>query len=208
MFLCDLNQTGKHKLANINGFLKNNYSVSISENASLNDLYDALFGVIKRNQVIREDTQLTHLNPVYSQNILIIEGLSTLINEKEKSHYDGMFEEVLVALAGFIAETVEETGDLPLVEDVVSIYTSTGNDKYNTVLMKKIIEGFMKSVSPTLEKNYGKTLSDVTHVSASSSLYGESLVNDFFQSKSSKLLKQYERSMVNEMYKILGNPHE
>ena len=222
MFLRELAQSNNQKLAKINSKLKELYKVKLSSAASLNELYGEANSLIKENASIVSDTLKVHQHPTYMRNLLMLEGINILIQEKESLVYDNKFESILETLTGLIGESIS-SGTPITIDDVMDVYeSSAGNSQYNSVLVRAIIENFVSATLEEYEEEEKRGKFDTPTWDElrrfADHLYKKKYGNEpvdkveddtnFYQPKAKDLAKQHRPGMMRGLTTKLGKNNE
>lgn len=215
MLLNEFHDTGAKRFDKVNKKLNQLYGVKISTNVSLNDLYDELSSVMAENETLQMTRSHLHENPTYTKNLLLREGLSLLISEKEKEVYDKKFFLVLESLSKYAADCFRNNLDVSL-DDIVEVYKETGHGVYNENVIKYalheiISEGISEErwVDDDGESPYRETPT-LTDRELADRLYkkefGDETVadHDFYKKKARRVIKKDKPSMVKKFMSKLG----
>lgn len=142
MLLEDFNQVSTHQLRTLNDILTKDYGVSMSFDSPINDLKLLESKLVDDNERIKLRDSLPQLNPEFSKNLLILESLRIVIEEKENEVvYDSVYNNVLETLVEYIAESIisENTID---IAGAIEVYKETGYDGYDVKEIGTVLESF------------------------------------------------------------------
>lgn len=219
MFLQELNETKTGQFNNINRKLRELYKINVSADAQLNDLYEEARKAIRENNEIRQQTLRVHEHPAYNKNLLLLDALSIVIQEKEQVVYDKRFEKILETLTSYIGANLSEGNDITL-NDVMEVFNEGANGKYNAVLVRAILENFLFSALKDEELDeVGDDESYNCHVSPElrdladreyKKRYGNSPVDEyddemaFYEPKAKELAKKTRPSLLRGLAQKLG----